>query len=73
MGAPMSAEFTVHYPEKVNKVVLIDPVHEPVDIFIISKLKKIPLVCEYIMNVFIAPTLVKDPLDNFYQQQAFRE
>lgn len=67
MGAPVSAEFTVNYPEKVNKVVLIGPMHEPENIYLL----KTPFIGEYIMEVFFAPYLVKKSSNEFYQQEAF--
>lgn len=67
MGGPIAAEFTVSYPEKVNKVVLIDPVHEAVDISVL----KAPLIGEYIMNVYFAPLMTKSQLDDFYRPEAF--
>ena len=66
MGAPIGAEFTINYPEKVDKLVLIGTVHEAVNIFLL----KITYIGEYIMNVFFAPSLVKDATDEYYQQKA---
>ena len=69
MGAPVSVEFAVNHPQKVNKVVLIGPIHEPINISILS----IPFIGEYVMNVFFAPSLVKDPANDFYQQEVFSD
>lgn len=69
MGAPVSAEFTINYPEKVNKVVLISPMHEAEKIYVL----KTPHIGEYIMHVFFGPSLVKKASDDFYKQEAFKD
>lgn len=69
MGGPISAEFAVRYPEKVNKLVLIDPVHECVDISVL----KTPGIGEYVMNVYFAPSMKKTQLDVFYNPEAFTD
>lgn len=67
MGGPITTEFTVSYPEKVDKVVLIDPVHESVDISVL----KWPVMGEYLMSVYFAPYMIKSQLDDFYHPEAF--
>lgn len=67
MGAPVVSEYTVKHPEKVNKVILIDPVHEAVDISII----KAPLLGEYIMNAYFAPSLPGRQAGDFYYPENY--
>lgn len=69
MGGPIATEFTVAYPEKVKKVILIDPVHEAADISVL----KTPLIGEYLMNVYFGPSLSKSQLDVFYRPAGFTD
>jgi pimeloyl-ACP methyl ester carboxylesterase len=70
MGGAVSTEFTVNHPEKVNKVVLIDPVHKPTDISILT----LPIIGEYVMNVYVAPSVITgNPLKSFYNPEAYAD
>lgn len=69
MGGPISTEFTVKYPEKVNKLILIDPVHEAADISVL----RTPVIGEYIMNVYFAPSMKKSQLEDFYNPEGFKD
>ena len=62
MGGAIVSEYAVKYPEKVNKLILVDPVHEPVNISIL----KLPLLGEYITNIYFAPSLPSKKMDDFY-------
>lgn len=67
MGGPIVTQFTDKYPEKVNKVILIDPVHEAVNISVL----KYPVIGEYMMNVYFAQSMKKKQLKDFYHPENF--
>lgn len=67
MGGPIVAQFTDRYPEKVNKVILIDPLHEAVNISVL----KYPVIGEYLMNVYFAQSMKKKQLNDFYRPENF--
>jgi pimeloyl-ACP methyl ester carboxylesterase len=50
MGGPIVAEFTNHYPDKVRKVILIDPVHEPLG----KPILKIPVLGNFLIDLYFA-------------------
>ena len=66
MGGPIAAEFTVTYPTLVNKVVLIDPMHDAEK----SLRLNIPLFGEYYW-VISSRSLPKNQLGDFFQPQRF--
>lgn len=67
MGGALVTEFVNAYPDKVNKMVLIDPVHGSEDISIL----KVPVIGEYITNVFVAPSFAQSQTNSFYNPDKF--
>lgn len=67
MGGALVTEFVNAYPDKVDKVILIDPVHGAEDISIL----KVPLVGEYITNVLVAPSFADAQSKSFYRPERF--
>jgi pimeloyl-ACP methyl ester carboxylesterase len=65
MGGPVVTEFTNKYPEKVRKVILIAPFSEPLNISILN----VPILGEYITNVYLAPSLSKGQLEDFLKPE----
>ena len=63
MGGPIVADYTTAHPEKVRKVVLIDPAHEAAKISLLA----LPFIGEYIMNVLIAPSMSDAQITDFYR------
>jgi pimeloyl-ACP methyl ester carboxylesterase len=56
LGGPIVAEFTNHYPDKVRKVILIDPVHEPLG----KPILKIPVLGNLIIDLYFARSQAGD-------------
>lgn len=69
MGGPIVSEFTNKYPEKVRKVVLIAPVNESKNISVLN----IPVIGEYLTNVYFAPSLSKSQLEDFIKPEEHAE
>lgn len=69
MGGPIVTEFTVENPEKVNKIVLIDPFNKAEDISVLST----PIIGEYITNVMLAPSMAESQLEDFYKPNDFAD
>lgn len=65
MGGPIVSEFTNKYPEKVRKVILIAPFNEAVNISVLN----IPIIGEYLTNVYFAPSLSKSQLEDFVKPE----
>lgn len=65
MGGPIVSEFTNRYPEKVRKLILIAPFNEPKNIPALN----LPILGEYITNVYIAPSLSKNQLEDFLKPE----
>jgi pimeloyl-ACP methyl ester carboxylesterase len=63
MGGPVVAEFTARYPEKVRKVTLIAPVNESKEISVLN----IPVLGEYVVDVFLAPLFPAGQSKDFYR------
>jgi len=51
MGAAIAADFTDHYPEKVENLCLMDPVGFPVNLPASERLMHIPLLGEYVFTL----------------------
>jgi pimeloyl-ACP methyl ester carboxylesterase len=66
MGGSIAAEFTVTYPNLVNKVVLIDPMHEAEK----APWLNIPLVGEYCWAIY-SHSLPESQLGDFLQPERF--
>ena len=67
MGGAIVTEYTVAYPEKVAKVILVDPYNSATDISVLAW----PVIGEYIINVLIAPSMASGKLDDFYQPERY--
>lgn len=65
MGGPIVSEFANKYPEKVRKVILIAPLNQSKNISALN----IPIIGEYITNVFYAPSLIKSQLEDFIKPE----
>jgi pimeloyl-ACP methyl ester carboxylesterase len=65
MGGPTVSEFTSKYPEKVRKVILIAPFNEAVNISVLN----IPIIGEYLTNVYFAPSLSKSQSADFVKPE----
>lgn len=61
MGGPIVSEFTTKFPGKVRKVVLISPFNEGANISVLN----IPVIGEYLTNVYFVPALAKNQLEDF--------
>jgi pimeloyl-ACP methyl ester carboxylesterase len=69
MGGPVVTEFANKYPEKVRKVTLIAPLNEPLNISVLN----VPILGEYLTNVYFAPSLSKGQLDDFSKPEEHAE
>lgn len=65
MGGPIVSEFANKYSEKIRKVILIAPLNEPKNISVLN----IPIIGEYLTNVYFAPTLSKSQLEDFIKPE----
>lgn len=69
MGGPIVSEFTNLYPEKVRKVVLIAPLNEAKNISVLN----VPIIWEYLLNVYFAPALSNSQLEDFSKPEEHSE
>ena len=70
MGGAIVTHFTNHYPDKVNKISLIDPLfHTPVRPEITAV--KVPLLGEYLAKVIIVPKLLNGVSDTVFNINTF--
>lgn len=69
MGGAITTGFAVDYPHKVRNVVLIDPFQEA---FKIPGLD-LPIIGEYLMTAFLAPSSPEMQMEDFYQPKRFPE
>lgn len=67
MGGAIVICFTASHPDLVRRLVLIDPVHEAMKVFPME----VPILGEYIVNVFLAPSLPENQKDDFYHPENF--
>jgi pimeloyl-ACP methyl ester carboxylesterase len=65
MGGGIIASFTESYPEKVARLVFVDPFVGPVDAGVLT----VPWLGEYLAVVFISRTLPKRLSDDFYRPE----
>ena len=71
MGGPIVITFADRHPEKVRTISLIDPAYRTGK-RLAFKLRA-PLVGEYVMDVFIAPSLPQSQMEDFYRPERFPE
>lgn len=69
MGGAVVTEFTSKYPEKVRKVILIAPLNESVNRPVLN----VPVLGEYLINVFYAPYLAASQLEDFTKPEDHAE
>jgi len=69
MGGAVAVGFTASHPQRVRKLVLIDPHHAAFDISLLG----VPMLGEYLMSVFLAPSLPERQMEYFYQPERFPE
>lgn len=62
MGGPIVTRFTHRYPEKVNSLILQDPMVNKLDPKLISPLE-IPLIGEYLFCVYVIPMYVDEHIN----------
>ena len=67
MGGPIASAFTVRYPERVDKLVLIDPVGaKPIALSPMLKAAKIPIFAEAVLSLVGSDSLVKSVANDFF-------
>lgn len=69
MGGPVVTEFTNKNPEKVRKLTLIAPIYEPINISVLN----VPILGEYLTNVYFASSLSRGQLDDFSKPEEHAE
>jgi pimeloyl-ACP methyl ester carboxylesterase len=67
MGGAITAKFVADHPDRINKVVFIDPSHEAFK----SKLLSIPLLGEYYATVMMLPSAAESQLGDFRDPKKF--
>jgi pimeloyl-ACP methyl ester carboxylesterase len=74
MGAPITAAYTAQYPERVNRLVLIDPAGaEPIALSPILKAAKIPLLAEAVLGLVGSENMVKSIASDFFDPKLVEE
>ncbi len=76
MGGAISVVFTSRHPEKVGRLVLIDPAGFPIDIPVAAKILKTPFLGAPLMKMFGDRVILKKIKGNMYNQElvpAFKE
>jgi pimeloyl-ACP methyl ester carboxylesterase len=67
MGGPITAAFAVRYPERVDKLVLIDPVGaKPITLSPALKAAKLPLVAEAVLGVVGGDVFIQSIAKDFF-------
>jgi pimeloyl-ACP methyl ester carboxylesterase len=69
MGGAITAKFVGDHPEKINKVVFVDPSHEAWH----SKIVDTPLLGEYIATVYMLPKSAESQLGDFNDPSKFKQ
>lgn len=68
MGGAITAKFVMDHPEKINKVVFVDPSHEAFH----SKIVDTPLFGEYMATVYLIPKSADSQLGDFSDPSKFK-
>jgi pimeloyl-ACP methyl ester carboxylesterase len=69
MGGAIAAAYTVHSPERVNKLVLIDPIGiQPMPLNFLYKLAILPGISETILGLFGTENMVKGLASDFFDR-----
>jgi pimeloyl-ACP methyl ester carboxylesterase len=67
MGGPIASAFTVRYPERIHKLVLIDPAGaKPIALSPMLKAAKIPYLAEAVLSLVGSEFMVKSVADDFF-------
>jgi pimeloyl-ACP methyl ester carboxylesterase len=67
MGGPIAATFTIRFPERVNKLVLIDPAGaKPIHLSPMLKTAKLPFVAETVLSLSGTEGMVKSIAKDFF-------
>ena len=67
LGGIIASTFTVKYPDRVNKLVLIDPAGaRPIPFSLMQRLALLPLVAEIILSLVPSEALVKSASKDFF-------
>lgn len=66
MGGAITVFVTSRHPELIKKIVLIDPAGLPLDLPLIGKIMKFPILGEYLFSVFGDSNFEKGFYENFY-------
>ena len=67
MGGAILMDFADTHPEHVKSLTLVDPLIRGIKIPLIDK----PLLGEYLMPVYVAPSMANGQFDDFYQPERF--
>ena len=68
MGGAISVHFANRHPEMIKKLVLIDPAGMPMDVGLLGKLTRLPVLGEYMINVFGNLSFKSGFKSNFYNE-----
>jgi pimeloyl-ACP methyl ester carboxylesterase len=69
-GGPITAAFTALYPERVNKLVLIDPIGaKPLPILPVLEVAALPIVGETIIGLLGSEGMVKNIASDFFERE----
>jgi pimeloyl-ACP methyl ester carboxylesterase len=66
MGGPITASFADHYPERVNKMILIDPVVHAVGVSKLLKAAILPGIGELVLGLAGSESMVKSVASDFF-------
>ena len=70
MGGPIAAAFSVRYPERVDKLALIDPTGvKPITSSPMLKIAKMPIIAEVILALAGNASLLKSAASDFYDPE----
>ncbi len=74
MGGPITAAFAARHPERVSKLILIDPAGaRPISLSPILKAAKIPLLAEAILGLVGTESMVRSAASDFFDPKLIRE
>ena len=74
MGGPIAASFTARHPERIDKLVLIDPAGaRPIALSVLLKAAKLPLVGELALGLFGSENMVKSSAADFFDPALIAE